>query len=150
MEAWVSLPIGSGVFADRFLGDPPRPGEREALRAAVLAAISSAPESGGDKLVATGGTASHLPRVLSAQSPPAVLDTQALLETERRLDADPAVFVAERLGLPEPRIRALRGGVEILLVLLDFYGQHRVHVTHAGLRQGMLLAYLQRPDSWWL
>jgi exopolyphosphatase/guanosine-5'-triphosphate,3'-diphosphate pyrophosphatase len=150
MEAWVSLPLGSGVLAGRFLSDPPEPGEREALRAAVLAAFSRAPESSAERLVATGGTAANLPHVLSARNPPMVLDTPALLEAERRLDAEPAAQLARRIGMPEARVRTLRGGIEILLVLLDFYGQHRVHVTHAGLRQGMLLAYLQRPDSWWL
>jgi exopolyphosphatase/pppGpp-phosphohydrolase len=78
------------------------------------------------------------------------MDTRALLEAEKRLDADTAKRVADNFDLPEARVRALRGGVEILLVLLDFYGLDRLHMTHAGLRQGMLLAYLERPDSWWL
>jgi exopolyphosphatase/guanosine-5'-triphosphate,3'-diphosphate pyrophosphatase len=150
LDAWASLPIGSGVLSDRFLSDPPLPGEREALRAATVEVLSGAPESSADKLVATGGTASNLPLLLSGQSPPAVMDTRALLEAEKRLDADTAKRVADNFDLPEARVRALRGGVEILLVLLDFYGLDRLHMTHAGLRQGMLLAYLERPDSWWL
>jgi exopolyphosphatase/guanosine-5'-triphosphate,3'-diphosphate pyrophosphatase len=150
LDAWASLPIGSGVLSDRFLSDPPLPGEREALRAATVEVLSGAPESSADKLVATGGTASNLPLLLSRQSPPAVMDSRALLEAEKRLDADTAKRVADNFDLPEARVRALRGGVEILLVLLDFYGLDRLHVTHAGLRQGMILAYLERPDSWWL
>jgi exopolyphosphatase/guanosine-5'-triphosphate,3'-diphosphate pyrophosphatase len=150
IDAWASLPIGSGVLADRFLSDPPLPGEREALRAATVKLLSDAPESGAERLVATGGSASNLPRLLSRQSPPTVLDTGALLDAESRLDADTARRVAAEFEMPEARVRALRGGVEILLVLLDFYGLDRLHVTHAGLRQGMLLAYLERPDSWWV
>jgi exopolyphosphatase/guanosine-5'-triphosphate,3'-diphosphate pyrophosphatase len=150
IDAWASLPIGSGVLADRFLSDPPLPGEREALRAATVKLLSAAPESGAERLVATGGSASNLPRLLSRQSPPTVLDTGALLDAESRLDADTARMVAAEFEMPEARVRALRAGVEILLVLLDFYGLDRLHVTHAGLRQGMLLAYLERPDSWWV
>jgi exopolyphosphatase/guanosine-5'-triphosphate,3'-diphosphate pyrophosphatase len=150
LNAWASLPLGSGVLSDRFLSDPPLPGEREELRAATVKVLTGAPESAADKLVATGGTASNLPRMLSQLSPPTVLDSRALLEVERRLDADTARSVAGQVDMPEPRVRALRGGVEILLALLDFYGLDRLQVTHAGLRQGMLLAYLDRPDSWWV
>ena len=97
----------------------------------------------------TGGTASNLPLVISSQSPPTVLDTRTLLKVAERLDERPAAELAERTGLPEARVRALRGGVEILLLLLDFYGLDRVHVSHEGLRHGMLLTYLEKGDDWW-
>jgi exopolyphosphatase/guanosine-5'-triphosphate,3'-diphosphate pyrophosphatase len=146
---WVSLRIGSGGMAARHLSDPPRPGEREALRAAALAEVRRAPEFEAQKLVMTGGTASNLPPVLSAQNPPEVLTTDALLTAAQRLDANTADVLAARYGLPAARIRALRGGVELLLLLLDFYGLDRFHVSHAGLRQGMILAFLERGDAWW-
>src|SRR5207302_9608681 len=41
---WVSLRAGSGGLAARHLSDPPRPGEREALRADAMAEIRRAPE----------------------------------------------------------------------------------------------------------
>jgi len=97
----------------------------------------------------TGGTASNLPLVLSTRNPPQVLTTDALLKAAERLDADEAAAVAERYGLPRARVRALRGGVELLLLLMDFYGLQQFHVSHAGLRQGMILAYLERGDDWW-
>ena len=87
--------------------------------------------------------------VLSANSPPVVLTTQALLSAEERLDAAPAAELANRLGLEEARVRALRGGVEILLLLLDYYGLHSLHVSHEGLRHGMILAWLQKGEEWW-
>ncbi len=149
MTRWVSLELGSGSFAARHLSDPPQPGEREALRAAALPVVRRAPECDANKLVMTGGTASNLPLVLSANSPPSVLDTQTLLKAAERLDERPAAEVAERTGLPEARVRALRGGVEILLLLLDFYGLDRVHVSHEGIRHGMLLAYLEKGEEWW-
>jgi exopolyphosphatase / guanosine-5'-triphosphate,3'-diphosphate pyrophosphatase len=149
IRRWVSLELGSGSYAARFLSDPPRPGEREALRAAALPVVRRAIEADVQKLVMTGGTASNLPLVISPQRPPTVLDTEALLTAVERLDREAAAAVAERTGVPEARVRALRGGVEILLLLLDFYGLDRIHVSHEGLRHGMLLAYLQRGEDWW-
>lgn len=149
MVRWVSLELGSGSFAARYLSDPPKPGEREALRAAALPAVRQAPECDPNKLVMTGGTASNLPLVISTQSPPSVLDTQTLLNAAERLDEEPAADVAGRTRLPEARVRALRGGVEILLLVLDFYGLDRVHVSYEGIRHGMLLAYLEKGEDWW-
>lgn len=149
MVRWVSLPIGSGSFAARYLSDPPQRHEREALREAALQEVRHAPECEAHKLVMTGGTASNLPLVLSHVNPPPVLTTAALLTAAERLDAAQAAVVAEAVSLPEPRVRAMRGGVELLLLLLDFYGLDRFHVSHEGLRQGMLLAWLDQGDDWW-
>jgi exopolyphosphatase/pppGpp-phosphohydrolase len=147
--ALVSLRIGSGAMAARYLSDPPRAGEREALRAAAMAEVRRAPECEAQRLVMTGGTASNLPLLLSTRNPPDVLTTEALLAAAERLDANTADVLAQRYELPASRIRALRGGVELLLLLLDFYGLDRFHVSFAGLRQGMILAYLERGDDWW-
>lgn len=152
LQAWVSLPLGSGALAARYLSDPPRPGEREALRAAALPLLRRAPECDADRLVVTGGTASNLPLVLSRESPPEVLTTQALLAAVERLDAAPAEALAAQLGVRDVtagRVRALRAGAELLLLLLDYYGLHALHVSHAGLRQGMVLAWLRRGEAWW-
>ncbi|MDQ6691453.1 MAG: hypothetical protein M3Z13_01675, partial [Candidatus Dormibacteraeota bacterium] len=136
--SWRSLSIGSGVLADRHLSDPPRPGERQALRAEALALLRQAPECDPRKLVVTGGTASSLPLVLSRRRPPALLSSAALLAAEKKLDAGGAAGIAERLALPRARILAMRGGVEVLLLLLDWAGLHNLHVSHRGIRHGML------------
>jgi exopolyphosphatase/pppGpp-phosphohydrolase len=114
-----------------------------------MSEVRRAPECDAQKLVVTGGTASNLPLVLSSKNPPLVLTTAALLQAAERLDAAPAAQLAGRFDLPEARIRALRGGVELLLLLLDFYGLDRFHVSHAGLRQGMIQAYLEHGEDWW-
>jgi len=146
---WTSLPVGSGGLASRFLSDPPRPEEREALRAAAAVALTGAPESEAEKLVMTGGTASNLPAVISGEQPPAVLTDQDLGEAIERLDSGPAAALAPRYGLQEARVRALRGGAEVLLLLLAHYRLDRFHVSYAGLRQGMILANVERGDDWW-
>jgi exopolyphosphatase/guanosine-5'-triphosphate,3'-diphosphate pyrophosphatase len=146
---WTSLPVGSGGLASRYLSDPPRPGEREMVRTAAQHALEEAPECEAEKLVMTGGTASHLPSVISRERPPDVLTGDELRTAIDRLDAAPAAELAARYGLPEARVRALRAGAELLLLLLDRYRLDRFHVSHAGLRQGMILAHLERGDDWW-
>ena len=146
---WTSLPVGSGGLASRYLSDPPDAGEREAVRAAAASALEAAPECEAEKLVMTGGTASHLPTIVSLEQPPAVLTGEALRTAIERLDAGSSADLAPRYGLPAARIRALRAGAELLLLLLDRYRLDRFHVSHAGLRQGMILARVERGDDWW-
>ena len=146
---WVSLRVGSGGLASRFLSDPPRPGEREALREDALPEVRRAPRCEAQKLVMTGGTASNLPLVLSPDDPPDVLTTADLGTAAALLDDGPADELARRYPVPAARIRALRGGVELLLLVLELYGLDRFHVSHAGLREGMILAYLERGEDWW-
>jgi hypothetical protein len=87
--------------------------------------------------------------VLARRNPPPVLTTADLLRCEARLDRGRASEVAQQLELPAARVKALRGGVEALLLFLDWYGLAVLHVSHQGLRHGMLLAYLRRGDDWW-
>src|SRR5487761_35274 len=144
-----TLPIGSGVLASAYLSDPPKPEERARMRRAALRELAQAPDADLERLVATGGTASTLPQVLAKRNPPAVLTTADLLACESRLDAGKAVDVAAKVGLPANRVKAMRAGVEVLLLLLDWYGLAVLHISHQGLRHGMVLAYLERGDDWW-
>jgi exopolyphosphatase/guanosine-5'-triphosphate,3'-diphosphate pyrophosphatase len=144
-----TLPIGSGVLAATHLSDPPKPEERARLRRAALRELTHAPDGDVERLVATGGTASNLPEVLTHRNPPAVLTTADLLTCESRLDVDRAAVVAKSVELPPSRVKAMRAGVEALLLLLDWYGLAVLHVSHQGLRHGMLLAYLERGNDWW-
>src|SRR2546429_54469 len=75
--------------------------------------------------------------------------TADLLACEARLDRHRARHVATLVRLPPNRVKAMRGGVEALLLLLDWYGLALLQVSHEGLRHGMLLAYLERGRDWW-
>jgi exopolyphosphatase/pppGpp-phosphohydrolase len=149
MLRWVSLPIGSGVLASTFFSDPPKPEERARLRKAALHELAHAPDAEVERLVATGGTASNLPHVLARRNPPPVLTTADLLTCEARLDRGRASEVAKLVQLPANRVKAMRGGVEVLLLLLDWYGLALLQISHQGVRHGMLLAYLERGNDWW-
>ena len=143
------LPIGSGVLADKYLSDPPRADERARLRKAAMRELAHAPDADVERLVATGGTASNLPLVLNRHNPPTVLTTADLLACEARLDGDKAAKVGHSSGLPVNRIKAMRGGVEALLLFLDWFGLAVLQISHEGLRHGMLLAYLEQGEDWW-
>ena len=144
-----SLPIGSGVLASTFLSDPPKPEERARMRKAALRELAHAPDGEIERLVATGGTASNLPLVLTRKNPPLVLTTADLLTCEARLDGARASAVATTLGLPANRVKAMRAEIEALLLFLDWYGLAVLHISHEGVRQGMLLAYLEKGQEWW-
>src|SRR6266852_86825 len=105
-----TLPIGSGVLTSTYLSDPPRPEERARLRKAALRELAHAPDGDVERLVATGGTASNLPSVLSRRNPPTVLKTADLLACERRLDARRAAQVARRGRSAPPPPRLVRAG----------------------------------------
>jgi exopolyphosphatase/pppGpp-phosphohydrolase len=119
------------------------------MRRAALRELAHAPDADVERLVATGGTASNLPHVLAKRNPPTVLTTADLLTCESRLDAGRSVAVGAKVQLPPKRVTAMRAGVEVLLLLLDWYGLAMLHVSYQGLRHGMLLAYLESGDDWW-
>jgi len=144
-----TLALGSGVLAAKFLSDPPTAAERARLRRAALRELAHAPDGEVERLVATGGTASNLPLLMTRRNPPTVLTTADLLTCEARLDGARAARVAEVVGLPANRVRAMRAGVEALLLLLDWYGLAVFQISVEGLRHGMLLAYLATGEDWW-
>jgi exopolyphosphatase/guanosine-5'-triphosphate,3'-diphosphate pyrophosphatase len=144
-----TLPVGSGVLASTYLSDPPKPEEQARLRKAALRELTRAPDGEVERLVATGGTATNLPLVLTQRNPPNVLTTADLLTCEDRLNRGRADEVAKAVGLPPSRVKAMRAGIEVLLLLLDWYGLALMHVSHEGLRHGMILAYLEKGENWW-
>ncbi len=87
--------------------------------------------------------------MLTHRNPPSVLTTADLLTCEARLDRGRAAKVATAVGLPPNRVKAMRAGVEALLLFLDWYGLALLQISREGLRHGMLLAYLERGNDWW-
>ncbi|MFZ0217844.1 MAG: hypothetical protein WAM30_18085 [Candidatus Dormiibacterota bacterium] len=148
IAAWASQPVGSGALAARYLSDPPLPGERMAVRAAAAEALAGAPPSRCELLVVTGGTASNLPLVLSDVEPPSVIGPEQLARADQILDQAPAADLAAEGEVPESRLRALRGGTEILRLLLARYQVPSFEVSYEGLRHGMALAYARLGDRW--
>ena len=137
---------------DAYPDDAKRPLTDEGMsrmRKAALRELGRAPDGEVERLVATGGTASNLPLVLTHRKPPSVLTTADLLACEARLDRGRAAEVAQAVGLPPNRVKAMRAGIEALLLFLDWYGLAVLQISHEGLRHGMLLASLERGNDWW-
>ena len=145
-----SLPIGSGVLASTYLV---RSAQARGARPAAPGRPARAAAGPGRRRRAARRHRRHRlqPAVRSWPSATrlSVLTTADLLPCEKRLDGGRAQLVAARVGLPASRVKAMRAGVEVLLLLLDWYGLAVLHVSHEGLRHGMLLAYLERGDDWW-
>jgi exopolyphosphatase/guanosine-5'-triphosphate,3'-diphosphate pyrophosphatase len=134
VDWWTSLPVGSGVLADRFLAsDPPTPDELLAARTHALRALDGLELPRVDTAVAVGGSAASLRRLVGP-----VLDSAALDRALAVLQGAPAAQVAARYRLEEDRVRLLPAG----LLALGAAGaalDQPLHIGNGGLREGILL-----------
>ncbi len=133
VEWWRSLPIGSGVLADRHLrSDPPTRDEVEAVRHEVAASFDGLATPAVDSAVAVGGTATSLARVLGA-----ALDHEALERGIGLLCETPVAELADRLALDPERVRLLPAGILVLEAVSDRLGP--LQIACGGLREGVIL-----------
>lgn len=134
-ERCQSFRVGSGVLADAYLGaDPPGAGELEALRRHARAELEGLAVGPVEAVVAVGGSATSLRRLVGA-----ALDAEALGRALALLAATPAAEVAARFGLDAERVRLLPAGIGILEAVALRIGRAPV-VGSGGLREGLLLA----------
>jgi len=144
-----SLPLGSGAITGRYLADdPPTEAQRRACAAAVRQAVREAPDGHPRRGVVTGGTATTLPALLDRKTATGNLDADDLEACRRILAGHPSAEVARRHGIEPARARVLPGGLEIVAALLERYALERLAVSLEGLRQGMILAWLERGAAW--
>jgi exopolyphosphatase / guanosine-5'-triphosphate,3'-diphosphate pyrophosphatase len=148
LDVVASLPIGSGAATDRWLpDDPPTDAQRRACYAGVVEALRSAPPARPDLAIATGGTATSLPRLLGRHHE-SHLYADDLARCRELLSARPSGEIALAHDLDPARARVLAGGVEIVDAILAVYALERIRVTIHGLRTGMILAYVEKRDRW--
>jgi exopolyphosphatase/guanosine-5'-triphosphate,3'-diphosphate pyrophosphatase len=149
--ALASVPIGSGSITERWLrSDPPEWAQLEACAAGVRDELATAPDGDPVRGIATGGTATTLPALLGRPQGSAGGDlTRTDLDLCRHiLVNDPSAAVAQRFGIEAARARVLAGGVEIIDAVRERYRLDAVSVSHQGLRDGMILAYLEVGEAW--
>lgn len=143
------LRLGSARLTDRFVThDPPLAAEVEAMRAAALEIVRDAPGAAPDEIVAVGGTASNLLKVLPSARPSGILTREDLGEALRVLAGEPAISASERHGVNPIRARILPAGAVILDAILERYGADRIRVSDAGVREGTILAVAHARSSW--
>ena len=143
------LPIGAARLAAEILhADPPRPGELAELRGAARGRLADVPALDPGEIVAVGGTASNLLKIVAGGAADRTLTRTRLAEAIEILGADRSIDLAGRYGLREERARILPGGAAILEALLERCGVAEISVSEAGIREGVILVASHDPIAW--
>jgi exopolyphosphatase / guanosine-5'-triphosphate,3'-diphosphate pyrophosphatase len=142
------LRLGSARLTDRYVAhDPPRSDEIQAMYAAALDIVAHAPSASPAEIVAVGGTASNLLKVVPA-APDSVLTAEGIAGVLQLLGSMPAARAIERFGLNPVRARILPAGAAILAAVLERYVVPEVRVSQAGIREGAVLAAAHAGPAW--
>ena len=141
--------VGSAVLTERFVRhDPPTTGELRALRDEAARLVALLPEAPGGRLVAVGGSATNLLRVLPVAGLDMVLTRARLDEISATLATESAALAAQRHRLSPTRARLLPAGAAILDAIMARYAADQVEVSQLGIREGIMLATSQRGGPW--
>ena len=144
----VSLPVGASRLSVLLEGDPPGLLTFARLMVPIRDAMRKAPSAQNVRTaVFSGGVAHHICNV--AGTPRHLLTRAALERALRHLLKKPARKIAKKYDLDPRRVSLLISGAVILAAILDHYGLERAAVTAGTVREGMIYAYLARPNAWW-
>jgi exopolyphosphatase/guanosine-5'-triphosphate,3'-diphosphate pyrophosphatase len=143
------VPAGAATLTQRLVEhDPPTADELGSMLARARTLVERAPIARPEDLVAVGGTASNLVKVVTGDPSDPSLSAD---EVRTALDAFselPAQTLTERFLVNPVRARILPAGAAILLALLERYGVERLRVSHTGIREGTLLAVTRGGPGW--
>lgn len=143
------LQIGCASLTDRLVShDPPTLAEIEAMRAEARTALRDAPDAQPGEIVAVGGTASNLLKVLPAAALDRTLTRERIDAILRILTSEPAADASERHLVKPTRASILPAGGAIMDAILERYDADRMRVSEAGIREGTILAVDHAGPSW--
>jgi exopolyphosphatase/guanosine-5'-triphosphate,3'-diphosphate pyrophosphatase len=143
------LQLGSARLTDRFVShDPPTVAEVVVMRAAAADAVRDAPRAHPTEIVAAGGTASNLLKVLPAAMLDRTLTRERIAEVQSILASEPAAVASERHLINPIRARILPAGAAIVDAILEHYGANQLRVSEAGVREGAILAVDHAGPAW--
>jgi exopolyphosphatase/guanosine-5'-triphosphate,3'-diphosphate pyrophosphatase len=143
------LQVGSARLTNRFAThDPPTPADVASMRAAAAEAIRGAPDASPTELVAVGGTASNLVKVLPEAIADRILTRERIERIQAILATEPAETTSARYAVNPVRARLLPAGGAIVDAILERYGAEEIRVSEAGLREGVILAVEHGGPSW--
>jgi Exopolyphosphatase len=143
------LQLGSARLTDRFVShDPPTVAEVAAMRVAALEAVRGAPDASPSEIVAVGGTASNLLKLLPAATLDRRLTRERIAEALAILATEPAALASEHHLIRLTRARILPAGAAIVDAILERYGVERLRVSEAGIREGAILAVDHAGPAW--
>jgi exopolyphosphatase/pppGpp-phosphohydrolase len=145
----VGLRLGSAMLGRRqAAGDPPTSADLDAMRGTAADELRGAPDAAPVEIVAVGGTATNLLKVLPAAAADQLLTRERIAEVEAILGTEPSAAAAERHGINPVRARLLPAGGVILDALLERYGAETIRVSEAGVREGAVLAVTHAGVAW--
>ncbi len=146
LKASVSVPIGSGRFADRyFCGAAPTEATLSAARAAAEDAFSPALPWLPRKvpLVLSGGNGVFLERLAKSVDSQAGLSVVSLPRVAEELMRQPAAAIAKLLSISVERAGVLPAGAAIALGAVDAFSASEVVAVPSGIREGVLLDWIE-------
>ena len=147
--ATTGLPLGAArLTKDLVRSDPPSLAEIESLKTTVRAILATAPDAHPGELVAVGGTASNLLRLLPATALDRVLTRRRLTVALAMLTVERSLEAAERHLVRPARARILPAGAIIVDAILEHYAADRLRVSEEGIREGLALAVAAAGPAW--
>jgi exopolyphosphatase/guanosine-5'-triphosphate,3'-diphosphate pyrophosphatase len=143
------IQVGSARLTARYVtDDPPTAAEIFELRRTAHDLLASAPDAHPRELVAVGGTASNLLRVLPVAALDRTLTRRRLRQALEVLMTETSALAAERHAVNPVRARILPAGAAIMEAILARYGLERLHVSEAGVREGTCLVTAHAGPAW--
>jgi exopolyphosphatase / guanosine-5'-triphosphate,3'-diphosphate pyrophosphatase len=128
--------------------DPPTEAELGAMLDEARTVLQGAPDATPSELIAVGGTASNLRKLVTGDPIDATL---SLREVSIGLDVFtelPAEALTQRYLVNPVRARILPAGGCIMLAIMERYGRDHVRVSEDGIREGTLFAVARAGASW--
>ena len=145
----IGLKLGSNRLTTRHVtGDPPSRSEVEAMIAEALLVLGDALDAHPTEIVAVGGTASNLLKVVPAAAIDLVLTRARIAEAMDILEHETADEAVERHLVKPIRARILPAGAAIMDALMTRYGVSRIRVSDAGIREGAILVADHVGAAW--
>jgi exopolyphosphatase/guanosine-5'-triphosphate,3'-diphosphate pyrophosphatase len=143
------LPLGAArLTRDDVRADPPSLAELDVLRSRVRAIVRDAPDIHPGGLVAVGGTASNLLRLLPSSADDRTLTRRRLTVALSMLAVERSVEAAERHLIRPARARILPAGAIIIDAILERYDASEISVSEEGIREGLALAVATAGVAW--
>jgi exopolyphosphatase/guanosine-5'-triphosphate,3'-diphosphate pyrophosphatase len=143
------LPVGCATLARRLVAhDPPSAEEIEALRGEARRSVLDAPAGTPAMILAVGGTASNLAKIIPAAGRDRTLTRRRLHAAYRTLGGAPAAEIATRFGITARRVSLLPAGAALLEALMQRYGVERAMAVEEGLREGVVFALARAGAGW--
>ncbi len=144
--------IGAGRLTHALVDhDPPTDAEMVALVVGADAAFAWAPSRPPFEVVAVGGTASNVLKILRrslGREDLDILDRESLDAVRELVGRNAAAVLAAQYMMRDARIRLLAAGAAIIEVVLDRTGVDRIRVADAGIREGAIIAADRAGSDW--